>query len=204
MKKLLVLIIILIMVSAGTFFYIKKDTINDTGNDVMNINEKNSQISKADTSNWNTYKDEKYNFEIKFNPEWKIESQQQRGARGEILWVIPDETRNDIGMDIVRVKSRKTPKDWLLYPELGGTTGGITFDKEYYINDYPVYYAEFDNPLVYLTHDYIFSDGENIVKFSFTEKNRNVNQKTGEIEETSFSEYLPDFENMVNSIEFTQ
>lgn len=51
-------------------------------------------------------------------------------------------------------------------------------------------------------HDHIISNKKNLILFSFEKKYSQKDLNTGEIKETSFSQYLPEFDAMVNSIRF--
>lgn len=152
----------------------------------------------VDISDWKVYRDGKYGFEIKYPKEWEIKESRGPAIGGDYLMVIVDRNRNDIGMGINRFKLNKNPRKWLEDEGIGE----ITFDKQFYINDYPVYYIRKDNKAVHLVHGYLMSNEGKIIWFSFTEKYRKINPKTNEITETSFSQYLPAFEAMVNSIKF--
>lgn len=150
-------------------------------------------------NNWKVYIDKKYGFEFRYNPAWEIKDNGAVASiGGETLSLIVDKNRNDIGISITRFNSSEDPKSW--YKTKGFI--GDTLDKQYYISNYPVYYVKEDNERAHLLHKYLISNQKRLILFLFQEKYRKVNPKTGGIEETSFSQYLPDFEAMVNSIKF--
>lgn len=157
-----------------------------------------TQTENIDTSDWKTYRDEKYKFEIKYNPKWEIIKSNPPGIGGEWSDINVDKNRNDVAMNIARFRSDKDPKKWYVNQGFGGTT----LDREYSINNYRTYYVQMDVKNTYLYHQYLISDKKVIIIFAFQEKHRQLNIKTGEVTETSFSQYLPDFEAMVNSIRF--
>lgn len=155
----------------------------------------------VDTSDWKIYRDKKYGFEIKYNPSWEIIQNPGKWALGEErMYISVNKSRNDIGMNIGRIKSDENPKKWFEKKQLG--SGSVVFDKEYQINNYETYYAKIDMPSAHLMHEYLISNKKSLILLSFQEKYRKKDVNTGEIKETSFSEYLPEFEAMVNSIRF--
>lgn len=204
-KVIIIFILILIVLSAGAgvWKWKNKPAQNITAPKGQIQSEQNqnetAQEAPVDTSNWKTYRDKKYKFEIKYNPNWEIREVKVGPAiGGDFMEVIVDKSRDDIGMGINRFKTGKNPSNW--YNDQG--FGGATFDKEYLINNYLAYYVKVDNSKVYLLHRYLISDRKKMIELTFQEKSRKVDPKTGEIIETSFSQYLPDFEAMVNSIKF--
>lgn len=209
-KKTIVLVIILalvVLIGGGIWQWEKAKNTK-----IIEQNTQQEQIKKTveqeqanqdviDTSDWKIYRDKKYGFEIKYNPSWEIIQNPGKWALGEeSMNILVDKNRNDIGMHIGRIKSDENPKEWFEKKQLG--SGSVVFDKEYQINNYETYYAKIDIPSVHLMHEYLISNKKNLILISFLEKYRQKDLNTGEIKETSFSEYLPEFEAIVNSIRF--
>lgn len=164
-----------------------------------NQNQKEVNTEGVDISNWKTYQDEKYKFEIKYNPDWEIrEARRGPAIGGEYLEIVVDKSRSDIGMGINRFKTDNDAKKWIKEEGIGG----ITKDREFYINDYPAYYMEEDNDKVHLVKNYLIQNNGQLAWFSFQEKYRKFNPDMKKYEETSFSQYLSSFNAMVNSIKF--
>lgn len=164
-----------------------------------NQNQKEVNTEEVDISNWKTYQDEKYKFEIKYNPDWEIrEARRGPAIGGEYLEIVVDKSRSDIGMGINRFKTDNDAKKWIKEEGIGG----ITKDREFYINDYPAYYMEEDNDKVHLVKNYLIQNNGQLAWFSFQEKYRKFNPDMKKYEETSFSQYLSSFNAMVNSIKF--
>lgn len=152
-----------------------------------------------DTTNWKTYVDENYGFEIKHPWQWEFKDLGFVSASGgEIISIVIDENRNDTGMSIVRFKlNKKNPEEWFNYLGILNSP-----NKKITINNYSGLYIKEDTPTMFLRHSYYIFNKNSLVSLYFKEKNRDVNLKTGEIVETSFSEYLAKFEAMVYSIKF--
>lgn len=209
-KSIIIIIsVILVLTIAGVIFCIiekrnnneiekapQKEVVIQEGEKGKN----EPKIELVDTNNWMTYRDEKYRFEIKYDPDWKITNDGYVAAiGGETLSIIINEDIDDMHIGINRFELDKNPREWIREEGIIG----ITSEKQLYINGYPVYYMEEDNSSVHLIKNYLVSNNNGeMVWFSFQEKYRKFNPNIGRYEETSFSQYLPEFEAMVNSIRF--
>ena len=208
-KSIIIMIsVILVLIIVGGGFWIVKNQKEDnnevlqeeiTMTDGDNQTQKEANTEEVDISNWKTYQDEKYKFEIKYNPDWEIrEARRGPAIGGEYLEIVVDKSRSDIGMGINRFKTDNDAKKWIKEEGIGG----ITKDREFYINDYPAYYMEEDNDKVHLVKNYLIQNNGQLAWFSFQEKYRKFNPDMKKYEETSFSQYLSSFNAMVNSIKF--
>jgi hypothetical protein len=201
-KKMALIGVVILLFLAGVYFLARQNNKVEEKQKNMETEKNYKQTQEEskveiDPSDWQTYKDSKYGLEFEFNPKWEIRDEGPVAAiGGETLFVIVDKNRNDIAMSITRFKTSEDPDEWI--KEKGW---GIV-DRQYTINNYPTYYSKTDNPKVYLLHQFLISHNNKLVSYSFTEKYRNFNSKTEEYEETTFSQYLPDFEAMVDSIKF--
>ncbi len=205
MKKrysIIIIILLIILLGGGVWFGLERNKKEEIKKQEVikqeEIKTDPKEISEIDTSDWQTYKDEKYGFEIKHNPNWEIKKVPAPGIGGDWSSVVFIKNREDISMNIARLKSDKKPKEWI--KEQGIL--GVTYEKEVEINGYPIYYTESDIPNTYFQREYMFYRNNIIISFSFSEKYYKRNLETGKMDEVSFSEYLPDFEAMVNSIKF--
>ena len=205
-KKIVISIIfIIVAIVASVFMLQKKSTVlvEKKQSQAQQQSEQQSTQSGSqqviDTSDWKTYRDEKYKFEIKYNPNWEIKENPGKGALGdESSYIILNKNLTNLAISIQKINSDKDPETW--YKEKG--FGGTTLEKVTYTNGYKTYYVKEDNENVHLLHEYLISNNKEIIWFTFNEKQRTFNKQTGKNEEISFSEYLSEFETMVNSIRF--
>ncbi len=202
-------IIITIIVIVGAVFVVRKNAQikTNTGQSQGNLIPQATDQSKQsiedeeqrsiDTSNWKTHKDEKYGFEIKYNPTWEIKQNPGKGAlNDESNFIVLDKSHKDLVITIQKIKLKEfiSPRDW--YKKKG--FGGATLEKDLEINGYPTYYVETENKDVH----FFISNENNLIFFNFNERVRIINAETNEINWIDYSRFLPEYKAMVNSIKF--
>ncbi|MEA3272959.1 MAG: hypothetical protein U9P90_04825 [Patescibacteria group bacterium] len=173
--------------------------------DQNNQNDNQQQTENVDTSNWLSFTDEKYGFEIKYPENWQISDGGINAFGGE--WLKVNSGDKYIPIQINRRElTDSNPSEWTWNNVIKNSIGGgQKMELEEYLTDNPYVYAMYvrlDNSEMYVRHKHLVSDKKTMVYFSFEEIDRRRNQTTMEIEETSFSEYMPEFEAMVHSIKF--
>ena len=106
MKKKLLLLVILLAIVAGVYFYLfykqenKSETVGNNGN------------SSLDATNWNVYRNTKYNYEVSYLADWKGAE-----AESDASFAVIYKDKGDMGSLYVAVKvfeniEQETPQDW--------------------------------------------------------------------------------------------
>jgi hypothetical protein len=205
-KFFLTLIIVLaVAIISGGFWTWKnqrkaKDAQQQTGQNSQNKNNQNNDKSKkVDVSDWKTYRDEKYGFEIKYNPTWKIKEARNDEKGKDGLFILAG---NNYGVNVgaEETLTQESSKAW--FSRKSSTMKAKKEnERDYLINNNSAYYSKmsFDNS--YNEHEYVISNGKSLINFYFSEA---VKQETEneEMKNIGISSYLLDFETMINSITF--
>ena len=154
----------------------------------------NQQV-EIDTSDWKTYRDEKYGFEIRYNPAWEIRDAGISAFGGEWLSIHIPENPSVI-IQINRREFKKGYLEWIrnqMNPLVGKGVkmeiiGDILMNND--INAWHVISS--DDIQTFKAHDYYISNKKTIIVIHFSEI----------YEKEVYSGYLSDFGAMVHSIKF--
>ena len=204
----IILILALALVAGGFWCWQnnKKAEVNQPVEQIENQEQPQNAETEVDTSDWKTYHDEKYGFEIRYPKRWEIRDGEINAFGGEWLFIIV-EGNNSIVMQINRrILENGNPLKWVKEKIINNSIGGGQKVEvmEYLLNNPYIYafHVRLDNSEMYVRHLHLVSNKRSMIYFNFEEISRRMNQVTGKPMEMNFSKYLPEFEAMVHSIKF--
>lgn len=200
-----VVIIIMAITAIAFVWVLQKNNPIETQTQTVKINsiKKLEVVAQpaGETTDWQTYRNEKYGFEFQYPKDWKVEAVKSGGIGGETFWVKPlaaDDLKKDLLYDITIFKSKDDPKTW--YSDNYEDTDFISSYKGntrvMEINGVPVFYAK-ETKDAYVNESYVIASKGTVIFASFRELS-----KSGKSIEYSYLQYLPDFERLINSIKF--
>ena len=169
--------------------------------DFVNLVEDLASTIQSENINAQNYTNTKYGFQVALPVGWEAKDIAPGDIGGEAIVISPINKTNEtqtLGFSVGIFKSKDTPKKWYAdnYEDVetlirdGDYKGQI---KDLKINNLTAFYVN-EVKDSYTNPSYVISNGNIVLFFSFREKTKG--------DKYSYEKYLPDFENVVNSIKF--
>lgn len=206
MKKIVFLSIFVLIVVAvvGGFWYVKSQEAAIIEKSLTTKEENKQEIipvstEEIDRSNWQTYRNEEYDFEFKYPQEWIIEesTNETMAVFDKLLVKIRPIETNDENKNLVFYvnvfNSDSSPKEWY-QTEVEATDKNKKFEghsRELEMNDLDAYYL-FKKGDSYQDMNYVISKDGLILLITF----RVARDYVG----LSYEKYIPYFESLVKSV----
>lgn len=206
-KILLILPVLAAIIILGGLLYVKnkrntqiiktQETIENQkqNKDPNQIEEKTSIME-----NWKTYRDEKYGFEIKYNPAWRIKEVRNNEKGKDGLFILVDGNYS-VNMGAESALSKESPKEWL-NRKIFAMKAEKRSERNYSINNNSAYYSEIVFNKGNIEYDYVISNGKALINFYYIGSPTNQNSEIETTKDIDFTKYQADFEMMINSITF--
>lgn len=202
-KKNLIIILVLIVVAIIGAWYVKNKKQQIAENQKKQQEElvkKENQNQEIDTSDWKIYRDEKYKFEIKYDPEWRVKEARNTQAGEDGLFILIDGNYG-INVGAEEVLTQEKPQVWL-ERKITKMKAKKENEKVYKINNNKIYYSKIIVDNSYNQNTYVISNNGSLISFYFSDTSEKENSETGTTEKIDYSRYIAAFEKMVNSVKF--